>query len=150
MTIRTAESYDLVAQTIGVWVKEYRKKYPKPGTENLTSTESKEIEQLRKELREARVEIEFLKKRQPSSRRSYSSRPHHDPGRRRRAPGPGGPGHGGQPQSCGGNPCGGALDAPLGGWLMAAAALAGDDSLVRSPVRRETSRSLMGVASLTI
>ncbi|MCI1749289.1 MAG: transposase [Acidipropionibacterium sp.] len=57
-----AESYNLVAQTVGVWVKDYRKEHPEPETENLTSTESKEIESLRKELREARMEADFLKK----------------------------------------------------------------------------------------
>lgn len=57
-----AESYNLVAQTVGVWVKDYRKEHPEPGTDNLTNTESKEIERLRKELREARMEADFLKK----------------------------------------------------------------------------------------
>ncbi|AZZ42541.1 hypothetical protein C0Z11_09910 [Acidipropionibacterium jensenii] len=57
-----AESYNLVAQTVGVWVKEYRKKNPDPETENLTSAESAELERLRKDLREARMENEFLKK----------------------------------------------------------------------------------------
>ncbi|MDK9659725.1 transposase [Propionibacterium freudenreichii] len=72
-----AESYNLVDQTVGVWVKEYRKKNPDPETENLTSAESAELERLRKDLREARMENEFLKKRQPSSRRNHSSCPLH-------------------------------------------------------------------------
>ncbi len=57
-----AQSYGLVAQTVGEWVKKYRKEHPEPGTESLTGEESKEVERLKKELRDARMENEFLKK----------------------------------------------------------------------------------------
>lgn len=57
-----AESYDLVVQTVGEWVKKYRKEHLEPGTEDLTGDEAKELERLKKELREARMENEFLKK----------------------------------------------------------------------------------------
>ncbi|WP_081583391.1 transposase [Acidipropionibacterium acidipropionici] len=80
-----AESYDLVAQTVGEWVKKHRKEHLEPGTEDLTGDEAKELERLKKELREARMENEFLKKRQPTSRRSHDRRPlhlHRHPGRR--------------------------------------------------------------------
>lgn len=69
-----SKSYDRVARTVGEWGKKYRAEHPKPGTENLSGPEVKEVERLKKELREARMENEFLKKRQPSSRRSRSSR----------------------------------------------------------------------------
>lgn len=57
-----AESYGLVAQTVGNWVKKYRRDHPEPGTENLTEAESDEIVRLKKELLETRMENEFLKK----------------------------------------------------------------------------------------
>lgn len=57
-----AESYGLVAQTVGVWVRNYRKEHPDPGIVISTETESKELARTSKELREARMEIEFLKK----------------------------------------------------------------------------------------
>lgn len=57
-----AESYGLAAQTVGVWVRNYRKEHPDPDAVNSTEAESKELARTRKELREARMEIEFLKK----------------------------------------------------------------------------------------
>lgn len=57
-----AESYGLVAQTVGNWVKKYRQDHPEPGTETASKDELAEISRLKKELREARLENEFLKK----------------------------------------------------------------------------------------
>ena len=55
-----AESYDLVAHTLGVRATEYRTEHPDPGTGNPTGEESREVERLRKELHEARMEVEVL------------------------------------------------------------------------------------------
>lgn len=57
-----AESYGLVAQTVGNWVKKYRQDHPEPGAETATKDELAEITRLKKDLAEARLENEFLKK----------------------------------------------------------------------------------------
>lgn len=57
-----ARSYDLVPQTVGNWVAKWRKEHPGPVTGELAPTENAEIRRLKAELREARMEAEFLKK----------------------------------------------------------------------------------------
>ena len=57
-----ARSYGLVAQTVGNWVAKWRKEHPDPGTDGTTAEEHAEIRRLKAELREARMEAEFLKK----------------------------------------------------------------------------------------
>lgn len=60
--VEVAKSYGLVPQTVGNWVAKYRREHPEPGMENASSEESAEIQRLKKELRESRMEVEFLKK----------------------------------------------------------------------------------------
>ncbi|WP_375154046.1 transposase, partial [Propionibacterium australiense] len=55
-------SYGLVAQTVGNWVAKWRKEHPDPSTDGTTAEEHAEIRRLKAELREARMEAEFLKK----------------------------------------------------------------------------------------
>lgn len=55
-----AESYGLVAQTVGVWVRQYRDDHPEP--DSVASSDSDVVARLKKELREAQMENEFLKK----------------------------------------------------------------------------------------
>lgn len=55
------ESHDLVAQTVGVWVRKYREDHPKH--DSGSASESGEITHLKMKLRETRMENEFLKKR---------------------------------------------------------------------------------------
>jgi len=56
-----AREYGLVAQTLGNWVNEYRRE--RAGDEpELSVSEREELERLRKELRELRMEKEFLGK----------------------------------------------------------------------------------------
>lgn len=62
-----AKSYDLVPQTVGSRVKKWRKDHPEPMNAETSTEQSAENRRLRAELREARVEIEFLKKRRLSS-----------------------------------------------------------------------------------
>ena len=57
-----ARSYGLVPQTVGNWVKKWRKDYPEAVDVEASSEQSAENRRLRAELREARMEIEFLKK----------------------------------------------------------------------------------------
>lgn len=57
-----AKSYGLVPQTVGNWVAKYRREHPEAGMENASAEESAEIRRLKNELRESRMEIEFLKK----------------------------------------------------------------------------------------
>ena len=56
-----AREYGLVAQTLGNWVNEYRREHAddEPG---LSVSEREELERLRKENRELRMEREFLGK----------------------------------------------------------------------------------------
>ncbi len=56
-----AREYGLVAQTLGNWVNEYRREHAGDEPE-LTGTEREELERLRKEIRELRMEKEFLGK----------------------------------------------------------------------------------------
>ena len=62
-----AKSYDLVPQTVGNWVKQWRKDHPEPMNAETSAEQSAENRRLKAELREARMEIEFLKKRRLSS-----------------------------------------------------------------------------------
>lgn len=56
-----AQSYGLVSQTVGLWVKKYREKHPEvAGGEG--PVESEELKRIRRENRELRMENEFLKK----------------------------------------------------------------------------------------
>ena len=57
-----ARSYGLVPQTVGNWVKKWRKDHPEAVDVEASSEQSAENRRLRAELREARMEIEFLKK----------------------------------------------------------------------------------------
>ena len=57
-----ARSYGLVPQTVSNWVAKWRKEHPEPGAENSSIEENAEIRRLKAELREARMEAEFLKK----------------------------------------------------------------------------------------
>ena len=55
-------SYDLPAQTVGNWVGRYRRDHSTARNEEELRSESAEIRRLRAELRNARMENEFLKK----------------------------------------------------------------------------------------
>ena len=57
-----ARSYGLVAQTVGNWVARWRKEHPDLSADAVTAEEHAGIGRLRAELREARMENEFLKK----------------------------------------------------------------------------------------
>ena len=59
-----ARSYGLVPQTVGNWVKKWRKDHPEAVDvdSEVGAEQSAENRRLRAELREARMEIEFLKK----------------------------------------------------------------------------------------
>ena len=57
-----ARSYGLVAQTVGNWVAGWRREHPDLGVDAVTAEEHAEIKRLKAELREARMENEFLKK----------------------------------------------------------------------------------------
>ncbi|WP_315334605.1 hypothetical protein [Propionibacterium acidifaciens] len=57
-----AGSYGLVAQTVGNWVARWRREHPDLSTDVMTAEEHAEIKRLKAELREARMENEFLKK----------------------------------------------------------------------------------------
>ena len=57
-----AGSYGPVAQTVGNRVARWRKEHPGLGTDAMTAEERAEIKRLKAELREARMENEFLKK----------------------------------------------------------------------------------------
>jgi transposase len=56
-----AQSYGLVAQTVGLWVKKYREKHPEVAG-GVGPVESEELKRIRRENRELRMEVEFLKK----------------------------------------------------------------------------------------
>ena len=56
-----AQSYGLVSQTVGLWVKKYRENHPEVSDSGEVA-ESAEIRRLRRELRESQAEVEFLKK----------------------------------------------------------------------------------------
>ena len=56
-----AREYGLVAQTLGNWVNEYRREHADEEPE-LSVSEREELERLRKENRELRMEKEFLGK----------------------------------------------------------------------------------------
>ena len=57
-----ARSYGLVARTVGDRVARWRKEHPGLSTDAMTAEEHAEIKRLKAELREARMENEFLKK----------------------------------------------------------------------------------------
>lgn len=57
-----AKSYNLVPQTVGNWVRIWRKQHPDPGMADASSDQVAENKRLQAELREAKMEIEFLKK----------------------------------------------------------------------------------------
>ena len=57
-----ARSYGLVPQTVGNWVKKWRKDHPESVDSEVGAEQSAESRRLRAELREARMEIELLKK----------------------------------------------------------------------------------------
>ena len=57
-----AKSYNLVPQTVGNWVRIWRKQHPDPGMVEASSDQVAENKRLQAELREAKMEIEFLKK----------------------------------------------------------------------------------------
>lgn len=82
-----ARSYGLVPQTVGNWVKKWRKDHPESVDSEVGAEQSAENRRLRAELREARMEIELREKRLPSSRRSPGNRPVRvHPPRRRKLP----------------------------------------------------------------
>lgn len=56
-----AQSYGLVSQTVGLWVKKYREAHPEVSDLGEV-VESAELKRIRKENRELRLENEFLKK----------------------------------------------------------------------------------------
>ena len=70
-----ARSYGLVPQTVGSWVKKWRKDHPESVDSEVGAEQSAENRRLRAELREARMEIELREKRLPSSRRSPGNHP---------------------------------------------------------------------------
>ena len=57
-----AKSYNLVPQTVGNWVRIWRKQHPDSGMVEASSDQVAENKRLQAELREAKMEIEFLKK----------------------------------------------------------------------------------------
>ena len=57
-----AGSYGPVAQTVGNWVARWRRGHPGLSADAMTAEEHAEIKRLKAELREARMENEFLKK----------------------------------------------------------------------------------------
>ena len=57
-----AGSYGLVVQAVGNRVARWRKEHPDLSTDAMTAEEHAEIKRLKAELREARMENEFLKK----------------------------------------------------------------------------------------
>ena len=82
-----ARSYGLVPQTVGNWVKKWRKDHPESVDSEVGAEQSAENRRLRAELREARMEIELREKRLPSSRRSPGNHPVRvHPPRRRKLP----------------------------------------------------------------
>ena len=84
-----AKSYGLVPQTVGNWVNKWRKTHSGIEGEEMTAAQLAEYKKIKAELREARMEIDFLKKRRPSSHRSPGKntiRVH--PPRRRQPPDP--------------------------------------------------------------
>ena len=56
-----AQSYGLVSQTVGLWVKKYLAAHPEV-SDSGEVVESAELKRIRKENRELRLENEFLKK----------------------------------------------------------------------------------------
>ena len=70
-----ARSYGLVPQTVGNWVKKWRKDHPESVDSEVGAEQSAENRRLRAWLREARMEIELREKRLPSSRRSPGNHP---------------------------------------------------------------------------
>lgn len=57
-----AKAYGLVPQTVGNWVNKWRRTHPDNGGEELTAAELAELKKVKAQLREAQMEIEFLKK----------------------------------------------------------------------------------------
>ena len=57
-----AKSYNLEPQTVGNWVRIWRKQHPDSGMVEASSDQVAENKRLQAELREAKMEIEFLKK----------------------------------------------------------------------------------------
>lgn len=57
-----ARSYDLVPQTVGNWVRKWRVDHPEHTESGSSADQAAENRRLRAELREARMEIDFLKK----------------------------------------------------------------------------------------
>ena len=57
-----AKSYGLVPQTVGNWVNKWRKTHSGIEGEEMTAAQLAEYKKIKAELREARVEIDFLKK----------------------------------------------------------------------------------------
>ena len=57
-----AKSCGLVAQTVGNWVNKWRRTHSDVGGEEITPIQFAEYKKVKAELREARMEIEFLKK----------------------------------------------------------------------------------------
>ena len=57
-----AKSYGLVPQTVGNWVNKWRKTHSGIEGEEMTAAQLAEYKKIKAELREARMEIDFLKK----------------------------------------------------------------------------------------
>ena len=57
-----AQSYGLVPQTVGNWVNKWRKTHSGTEAEEMTAAQLAEYKKIKAELREARMEIDFLKK----------------------------------------------------------------------------------------
>ena len=69
-----AKSYNLVPQTVGNWVRIWRKQHPDPGMVEASSDQVAENKRLQAELREAKTEGSSSEiKRRPSSRRNPGS-----------------------------------------------------------------------------
>ena len=57
-----AKSYGLVPQTVGNWVNKWRKTHSGIEGEEMTAAQLAEYKKIKAELRDARMEIDFLKK----------------------------------------------------------------------------------------
>lgn len=70
LIVEVAKSYGLVPQTLSKWVNGRRKDYPDPNKEGVSPDRIAENKRLKAKLWEARMEIEFLKKRRLCSCRN--------------------------------------------------------------------------------
>lgn len=110
-----AKSYGLVPQTVGNWVNKWRKTHSGIEGEEMTAAQLAEYKKIKAELREARMEIDFLKKAaaflRGGSPGKNTIRVH--PPRRRQLPDP--------------------FDVPLSGWCRIQAITPGATGVCRKP-----------------